>query len=101
MARLVTWQLTLLFFFVDKGQPCKACNNPDKFDIKHPDSSVELAAGHLDPRTQFSGSTREIDFYDSEDEDRYVRYDLSLWQELMRFVASVLIVHVSLTVERC
>ncbi|CAD6207104.1 unnamed protein product [Miscanthus lutarioriparius] len=55
------------------SQPCKACNNPDKFDIKHPDSSVELAAGHLDPRTQFSGFTREIDFYDSEDEDRYLR----------------------------
>lgn len=55
------------------GQPCKACNNPDKFDIKHPDSSVELAAGHLDPRTQFSGFMREIDFHDSEDEDRYLR----------------------------
>jgi polyisoprenoid-binding protein YceI len=66
------------FFFADKGQPCKACNNPDKFDINGPDSSVELAAGHLDPRTQFSGFTRELDFYDSEDEDRYVRYDISL-----------------------
>jgi hypothetical protein len=26
----------------------------------------------LDPRTQFSGFMREIDFHDSEDEDRYV-----------------------------
>lgn len=98
VACLVTWQLTL---FVHTGQPCKACNNPENFGMKHPDSPVELAAGHLDPRTQFGGFMREIHLYDSEDEDTYVRYALSQWQVLICFVASVLIVHVSLTVERC
>uniref|UniRef100_A0A0A9BI34 Uncharacterized protein n=1 Tax=Arundo donax TaxID=35708 RepID=A0A0A9BI34_ARUDO len=40
--------------------------------MKHPDSTVELAAGHLNPRDQFGGFIR-VEWSDSEDEDTYLK----------------------------
>ncbi|TVU45891.1 hypothetical protein EJB05_05399, partial [Eragrostis curvula] len=53
----------------DKGQHCKGCTLIGNVDMKHPDSSVELAAGHSDPRCcqLISGES------DSEDEDTFAK----------------------------
>jgi hypothetical protein len=43
--------------------------------MKHPDSSAELAAGHLDPHTQFGGQMEAIKDHWIESEDvRYVLF---------------------------
>jgi hypothetical protein len=47
-------------------------------EMKHPESSVKLAAGLLDACSQFGGYMKEIEWDDSEDEDKCVRYDLFL-----------------------
>ncbi|CAN6291474.1 unnamed protein product [Urochloa humidicola] len=58
---------------IDEGQHCNACTFDGNFGMKHPDSSIELAAGHLDPRSQFGGHMKDIEWNDSEDEDKCMR----------------------------
>ena len=65
---------------VEKGQHCNCCTFLGDIDMKHPDSSVQLAAGHLDPHTQFGGHTEAIeDWIESED----VQYVLFPGKQLM------------------
>ncbi|KAL6882031.1 hypothetical protein ACP4OV_011503 [Aristida adscensionis] len=56
----------------DKGQHCNGCTIIGNVDMKHPDSTVPLAAGHMDPRSQFGGQLI-IEESDSEDEDTYLK----------------------------
>ncbi|PVH31055.1 hypothetical protein PAHAL_9G047000 [Panicum hallii] len=55
---------------IDKGQHCNGCTILGEIDMKHPDSSAELAAGHLDPHTQFGGQMEAIKDHWIESEDR-------------------------------
>ncbi|KAJ1291181.1 hypothetical protein BS78_02G298500 [Paspalum vaginatum] len=55
----------------DNGQHCYGCTNHGNVDMKHPDSSDEFAAGHLDVHLPV-GSFVESSDYDSDD-DKYVK----------------------------
>nr|CAB3446882.1 unnamed protein product [Digitaria exilis] len=63
----------LNLFFVDEGQPCNGCTTPGNYDMRHPDTSIKLAAGYSDPRCQFGGYIQVPECNDSEDEDTYLR----------------------------
>ncbi|KAK3146618.1 hypothetical protein QOZ80_3BG0269020 [Eleusine coracana subsp. coracana] len=54
-----------------KGQHCNGCTIIGNADMKHPDCSVELAAGHSDPHHQCCELV--IRESDSEDEDTFLK----------------------------
>ncbi|CAL5072592.1 unnamed protein product [Urochloa decumbens] len=45
----------------DNGQHCYGCTNQGKADMKHPDSSVEYIAGHLDVRLPFGAFAKWVE----------------------------------------
>ncbi|CAL5062647.1 unnamed protein product [Urochloa decumbens] len=45
----------------DNGQHCYGCTNQGKADTKHPDSSVEYIAGHLDVRLPFGAFAKWVE----------------------------------------
>ncbi|XP_062187647.1 uncharacterized protein LOC133890992 [Phragmites australis] len=55
---------------IHNGLLCYGCINNGNLGMKHPDSSVEFAAGHLDAPLPF-GCFRELS--DSDDDEKYVK----------------------------
>ncbi|CAN6205548.1 unnamed protein product [Urochloa humidicola] len=55
----------------DNGQHCYGCTHHGKADVKHPDSSVEYIAGHVDVYMPFGGY---VEWSDSDGDDvKYVK----------------------------
>ncbi|TVU45893.1 hypothetical protein EJB05_05401, partial [Eragrostis curvula] len=55
---------------IDKGQHCNGCTRIGNVDMKHPDISVQLAAGRMDPCCRCCQLV--VGESDSEDEDTFV-----------------------------
>ncbi|KAF8704197.1 hypothetical protein HU200_031693 [Digitaria exilis] len=83
--------------FVDEGQRCNGCTIIGNVDMKHPDSSVELAAGHSNPYHQCCELVKRES--DSEDEDTFLKtreaklrrmykFTLALFTRVMWFIDS-------------
>ncbi|CAL5086580.1 unnamed protein product [Urochloa decumbens] len=47
--------------YENKSQHCYGCTNQGKADMKHPDSSVEYIAGHLDVRLPFGAFAKWVE----------------------------------------
>ncbi|KAL6861359.1 hypothetical protein ACP4OV_017059 [Aristida adscensionis] len=62
------WLILLLM-----GQHCYGCARNGCVEMKHPDSSVEFTAGHLDVVLPFGGGPREWNWSDSEDDETYLK----------------------------
>nr|CAB3450044.1 unnamed protein product [Digitaria exilis] len=62
-----------MYKFLNSCQHCNGCTTPGNYDMRHPDTSIKLAAGYSDPRCQFGGYIQVECSDDSEDEDTYLR----------------------------